>query len=115
MDTHRPAPAGVAAEADAGLIAGYDLGQFFDEMFAAPGVPREHYRALYERLSTMSQANRADGLDFEAFRASEQAALSAAATRMMSEIASHVTRIEPSRPMAPCRPADMSQVSSPNF
>ena len=30
------APARVAAEADAGLTAGYDLGGCFDEMFEAP-------------------------------------------------------------------------------
>lgn len=57
MKARGPTPAGVAAEADAGLIAGYDLGQFYDEMFSAAGVPREHYRALHERLSGMSQAN----------------------------------------------------------
>ncbi len=40
--------------ADGGLTAGYDVGDFFDEMFEAPGRPRPHYRALYESLSTLT-------------------------------------------------------------
>jgi len=40
--------------ADGGLTAGYDVGDFFDEMFEAPGGPRPHYRALYESLSTLT-------------------------------------------------------------
>ena len=55
MDTHRPLiGAEVAAGADGGLTAGYDLGDFFDEMFEAPGMPRRHYRLLAERLAGMS-------------------------------------------------------------
>jgi len=42
------------AEVNAGLIAGYDVGPFFDEMVDAEGRPRPHYRALYDRLSAMS-------------------------------------------------------------
>ena len=38
----------------AGLIAGYDLGPFFDEMFDADGRPRPHYRALDERLGALT-------------------------------------------------------------
>jgi uncharacterized circularly permuted ATP-grasp superfamily protein len=37
-----------------GLIADYDVGSFFDEMLDAEGRPRPHYRALYERLSALS-------------------------------------------------------------
>ena len=32
----------------------YDPGGFFDEMFAAPGTPRPHYRALSEQLAQLS-------------------------------------------------------------
>jgi uncharacterized circularly permuted ATP-grasp superfamily protein len=35
----------------------YSLDGFFDEMFAAPGEPRAHYRALYERLTSLSAAD----------------------------------------------------------
>ena len=56
MDPHRPViGAEVAAGADAGLTAGYDLGPFFDEMYESPGQPRPHYRLLGERLAGMSQ------------------------------------------------------------
>jgi uncharacterized circularly permuted ATP-grasp superfamily protein len=50
----------VAAEADAGLAAGYDLAGFFDEMLAAPATPRTHYRALYDRLAAMTAESLAD-------------------------------------------------------
>ena len=63
VDAHRPViGADVAAGADGGLTAGYDLGAFFDEMFESPGRPRPHYRLLAERLSAMSAspARRAD-------------------------------------------------------
>ena len=57
MEAHRPViGADVAAGADGGLTAGYDLGAFFDEMFERPGRPRPHYRLLAERLSAMSGA-----------------------------------------------------------
>ncbi len=32
----------------------YDLSGFFDEMFAAPGEPRPHYRALYDYLRELT-------------------------------------------------------------
>jgi len=32
----------------------YEPGAFFDEMFEAPGVPRQHYRELAEQLSALS-------------------------------------------------------------
>ena len=51
MEQHRPViGADVAAGADGGLTAGYDLGAFFDEMFEAPGRPRPHYRRLHAAL-----------------------------------------------------------------
>ena len=63
MEAHRPViGADVAAGADGGLTAGYDLGAFFDEMFEAPGRPRPHYRLLAERLAAMS-ARPAGGAD----------------------------------------------------
>jgi uncharacterized circularly permuted ATP-grasp superfamily protein len=55
VDAHRPViGADVAAGADGGLTAGYDLGTFFDEMFDTPEHPRAHYRLLGERLAAMS-------------------------------------------------------------
>lgn len=36
----------------------YDTGSFFDEMFASPGQPRAHYRALVEALGHMDPAER---------------------------------------------------------
>jgi uncharacterized circularly permuted ATP-grasp superfamily protein len=36
------------------LLAGYDTGAFYDEMFVSPGVPRPHYRTLLERLATLT-------------------------------------------------------------
>ncbi len=36
------------------LFAGYQTGQFYDEMFEAPGRVRPHYRQLYERLRSVS-------------------------------------------------------------
>jgi uncharacterized circularly permuted ATP-grasp superfamily protein len=57
VEAHRPViGADVAAGADGGLTAGYDLGTFFDEMFDAPERPRPHYRLLAERLAAMSAA-----------------------------------------------------------
>ena len=57
MEAHRPViGADVAAGADGGLTAGYDLGAFFDEMFDSSGQPRPHYRPLAERLEAMSAA-----------------------------------------------------------
>ncbi len=37
----------------ADLFGGYETGQYYDEMFEAPGRPRPHYRQLYERLRTL--------------------------------------------------------------
>jgi uncharacterized circularly permuted ATP-grasp superfamily protein len=57
VEQHRPViGADVAAGADGGLTAGYDLGAFFDEMFESPVRPRPHYRLLAERLAAMSAA-----------------------------------------------------------
>lgn len=36
------------------LFASYQLEGFFDEIFEAPGVPRPHYRQLYQRLADLS-------------------------------------------------------------
>jgi uncharacterized circularly permuted ATP-grasp superfamily protein len=36
-----------------GLFAQYDAGDFFDEMFSAPGVVRPHYQKLLERFREM--------------------------------------------------------------
>lgn len=37
----------------ADLFANYEHGKFYDEMFAAPGKARPHYRRLYERFGLM--------------------------------------------------------------
>ena len=47
-----------ASERASSLVADYDLGPFFDEMFEAAGRPRRHYRALNDRLGALSD----DGL-----------------------------------------------------
>lgn len=36
------------------LFNNYDLGGFYDEMFESPGVPRPHYRQLWDRYQNMS-------------------------------------------------------------
>jgi uncharacterized circularly permuted ATP-grasp superfamily protein len=38
------------------LFHDYELGPFYDEMFAVLGVPRPHYRRLFDRLSAMTVA-----------------------------------------------------------
>ncbi|MDB9741704.1 circularly permuted type 2 ATP-grasp protein [Akkermansiaceae bacterium] len=38
------------------LAIDYELHTFFDEMFEAPGVPREHYKALYEKIKNLSHS-----------------------------------------------------------
>jgi uncharacterized circularly permuted ATP-grasp superfamily protein len=38
-----------------GMVAGYETGGFYDEMFDASGVVRPHCRALQERLAAMSR------------------------------------------------------------
>lgn len=37
----------------AALFDGYNPGEFYDEMFAAPGMPRPHYAKLYQKVGTM--------------------------------------------------------------
>src|SRR5579862_8756781 len=37
-----------------GLFESYDLGNYFDEMFAAPGEPRPHYRKIFQELAGMA-------------------------------------------------------------
>src|SRR5579859_3807401 len=36
------------------LFAGYDLGNFYDEMFSRPGEPRRPYAKVFERLASIS-------------------------------------------------------------
>ncbi len=36
------------------LFRRYDLGNYFDEMFAAPGEPRPHYRKIFQELAGMA-------------------------------------------------------------
>ncbi|MCL5996169.1 MAG: circularly permuted type 2 ATP-grasp protein [Chloroflexi bacterium] len=36
------------------VTADYDVGTFFDEMFEAPGMPRPHYKVLFDHLSTLT-------------------------------------------------------------
>jgi uncharacterized circularly permuted ATP-grasp superfamily protein len=36
------------------LLQGYDLGDFYDEMFEAPGVPRPHYRKVMEGIGNLA-------------------------------------------------------------
>jgi len=50
----------VAVDALASLTEGYDPGAFFDEMVAAPGVPRPHYRRLHEQLARMTRVELED-------------------------------------------------------
>ena len=38
------------------FFSGYDVGDFFDEMFAAPGVVRPHYSKLFERFKQMERS-----------------------------------------------------------
>lgn len=63
----------LARSDDAPLIRGYDTGGFYDEMFArAPDgviVPRPHYRAIFDQLTTLSATdlNRASELANRAF------------------------------------------------
>jgi uncharacterized circularly permuted ATP-grasp superfamily protein len=37
-----------------GLFDDYEPGLFYDEMFAATGLPRPHYRALFQKLGSMA-------------------------------------------------------------
>jgi hypothetical protein len=56
--TRRCYRAGMAAETlksnSRGLFGHYDTGGFYDEMFAAPGVPRPHYAKLFRTLAEMA-------------------------------------------------------------
>jgi uncharacterized circularly permuted ATP-grasp superfamily protein len=36
-----------------GLFERYEVGEFYDEMFAAPGAPRPHYAKLFHTLAEM--------------------------------------------------------------
>lgn len=38
------------------LFEGYSTGEFYDEMFAAPGEPRLHYSRIFEKLAGMAPA-----------------------------------------------------------
>jgi uncharacterized circularly permuted ATP-grasp superfamily protein len=38
------------------LLGGYETGEFFDEMFEAPGKPRPHYAKIFEQLAGMFPA-----------------------------------------------------------
>ena len=40
-----------------GLFEGYDTGNFYDEMFSAPGVPRPQYTKLFQRLAAITPAH----------------------------------------------------------
>src|SRR5579871_1726772 len=51
---HFPAMAMAAQSTPDSLFRGYDLGGYFDEMFAAPGEPRPHYRKLFLELAGMA-------------------------------------------------------------
>jgi uncharacterized circularly permuted ATP-grasp superfamily protein len=44
---------GREAAAGAGWLGDYDLGPYYDEMLAAPGVPRPHYARLLEALEAL--------------------------------------------------------------
>ena len=37
------------------FFSGYEVGEFFDEMFIAPGVVRPHYSKLLERFKEMER------------------------------------------------------------
>ncbi|MGE0104168.1 MAG: circularly permuted type 2 ATP-grasp protein [Blastocatellales bacterium] len=39
------------------MAKGYEVGDFFDEMFERDGVPRRHYRDLYERLCELTETS----------------------------------------------------------
>lgn len=39
------------------FFSGYEVGEFYDEMFEAPGVARPHYRKVLERLQEMDAAD----------------------------------------------------------
>jgi uncharacterized circularly permuted ATP-grasp superfamily protein len=47
--------AGAAAHMlNQGLFEGYDTGNFYDEMFSSPGVPRPQYSKLFQKLGLIS-------------------------------------------------------------
>src|ERR1700726_365905 len=53
-------PAGTPETARArwlgGLFEGYNPGEFYDEMFLAPGVPRPHYLRIFDKLAGLAPA-----------------------------------------------------------
>jgi len=53
---HFPPVAMAAQSRPDSLFRGYDLGDYFDEMFAASGEPRPHYRKLFLELAGMATA-----------------------------------------------------------
>ena len=42
------------------LLQNYDIGPFYDEMFAAPGVPRPHYRKVMDGLGRLAPSEYED-------------------------------------------------------
>ena len=38
------------------LFGSYDPGEYYDEVFSAPGVPRPHYATMFQRLAAMATA-----------------------------------------------------------
>src|SRR5260370_41374427 len=38
------------------LFENYDPGEFYDEMFSAPGVPRPHYNKMFRNLAAKTPA-----------------------------------------------------------
>jgi len=40
----------------AALFESYEPGEFYDEMFSVPGMPRPHYARIFERLAAMAPA-----------------------------------------------------------
>jgi uncharacterized circularly permuted ATP-grasp superfamily protein len=50
----------VEHDADAAVLAGYDPGSFFDEMFLADGTPRAHYRDLHAQLVRLTSESFAE-------------------------------------------------------
>ena len=51
MSTPRVEPLHFAPSASRSALSSYDLGGFWDEVFAASGAPRPHYDALSRRLA----------------------------------------------------------------
>ncbi len=77
-----------------GLFDGYDVGDFFDEFFEAPGRPRPHYRLLFDVLGSMTR----DELDGHK-RAADAAFMGAGITFAVYGDARAVERIFPFDPV----------------